>query len=44
MGSFSGEFSSDFKFKGLNVFSEAQTKSTFEDEAKKEAFIAGALG
>ncbi|MGB6626696.1 MAG: hypothetical protein WBE61_01020 [Nitrososphaeraceae archaeon] len=44
MGSFSGEFSSVFESKGLNVFSEAQTKSTFKDEAKKEAFIAGAMG
>jgi hypothetical protein len=44
MGSFSGEFSSDFESKELNVFSEAQTKSTFKDEAKKEVFKAGAMG
>jgi len=44
MGSFSDELSSDFESIGLNVFSEAQTKSTFKDEAKKEAFKAGAMG
>ena len=44
MGSFSDDFSSDFESKGLNVFSVAQTKSTFKDEAKKESFIAGAMG
>ena len=44
MGSFSDDLSSDFESIGLNVFSEAQTKSTFKDEAKKEAFKAGAMG
>jgi len=44
MGSFSDELSSDFESIGLNVFSEAQTKSTFKDDAKKEAFKAGAMG
>ena len=44
MESLSGELSSDFESKGLNVFSEAQTKSTFKDEVKKEAFKPGAMG